>query len=155
MDCSRAIASPDRSEVIHELRSVAGVDRLRLLRLHGFSRGIYPVELSHDALFLQLGQGIAQPLADHVTPADEVEIRCIGGLEHVFGTTESGDHARRKGVTGLFCAVSEDVPLPHFVNLEEWEYAQALDIAPLSGFDASAAETSAATNGFNLFHSAP
>ena len=62
---------------------------------------------------------------------------------------------RRKGVADLFCAVPEDVPVPDFINPEGWEYARSLDSATLSGFDASAAETSAAANGFYLFHSAP
>jgi hypothetical protein len=61
---------------------------------------------------------------------------------------------RRKDETGLFCAVPEDIPVPEFVTPEAWEYARSLDIETLSGFDAAAAQTSAAANGFYLFHSA-
>ena len=61
---------------------------------------------------------------------------------------------RRKGAADLFCAVPEDVPVPGFVTAEAWEYDRSLDIEALSGFDASAAETSSAANGFYLFHSA-
>ena len=61
---------------------------------------------------------------------------------------------RRKGVADLFCAVPQDVPVPNFVIADDWEYARPLDIATLSGFDATAAETSAAAKGFYLFHSA-
>jgi len=61
---------------------------------------------------------------------------------------------RRKGVADLFCAVPQDVPVPNFVSADEWEYARPLDVETLSAFDATAAEKSAATNGFYLFHSA-
>jgi hypothetical protein len=61
---------------------------------------------------------------------------------------------RRKGEADLFCAVPQDVPVPSFVSAEEWEYAHPLEIETLSAFDATAAETSAAANGFYLFHSA-
>jgi len=61
---------------------------------------------------------------------------------------------RRKGEADLFCAVPQDVPVPNFVTGDEWEYAHPLDIETLSGFDASAAQASAAANGFYLFHSA-
>jgi hypothetical protein len=37
---------------------------------------------------------------------------------------------------------------------EKWEWAQSLDVRQLSNFDAEAAEISANTNGFYLFHSA-
>jgi hypothetical protein len=60
---------------------------------------------------------------------------------------------RRKGEADLYCAVPQDVPVPSFVTADEWEYARPLDIETLSGFDATAARTSAATNGFYLFHS--
>jgi hypothetical protein len=62
---------------------------------------------------------------------------------------------RRKGAADLFCAVPQDVPVPNFVTAVEWEYARPLDVGTLSAFDAAAAETSAAANGFYLFHSAP
>jgi hypothetical protein len=61
---------------------------------------------------------------------------------------------RRKGAADLFCAVPEDVPVPHFVTPGAWEYERSLDIETLSGFDATAAETSSGANGFYLFHSA-
>jgi hypothetical protein len=61
---------------------------------------------------------------------------------------------RRKGRADLFCAVPQDVPVPNFVTADEWEYARPLDIETLSEFDADAAQTSAAANGFYLFHSA-
>ena len=61
---------------------------------------------------------------------------------------------RRKDAADLFCAVPEDVPVPHFVTPGAWEYDRSLDIETLSGFDATAAETSSAVNGFYLFHSA-
>ena len=61
---------------------------------------------------------------------------------------------RRKGAADLFCAAPEDVPVPGFVTAEAWEYDRSLDIETLSGFDATAAETSSAANGFYLFHSA-
>jgi hypothetical protein len=61
---------------------------------------------------------------------------------------------RRKGEADLFCAVPEDIPVPEFVVPDAWEYARSLDIEMLSRFDAAAAETSAAANGFYLFHSA-
>jgi hypothetical protein len=61
---------------------------------------------------------------------------------------------RRKSNADLFCAVPQDVPVPNFVTADEWEYARPLNIETLSGFDAAAAQTSAAANGFYLFHSA-
>jgi hypothetical protein len=61
---------------------------------------------------------------------------------------------QRKGVADLFWAVPQDVPVPNFVTADEWEYARPLDAETLSAFDATAAETSAAANGFYLFHSA-
>jgi hypothetical protein len=61
---------------------------------------------------------------------------------------------RRKGAADLFCAVPDDVPVPGFVTAEAWEYDRSLDIETLSGFDATAAETSSVANGFYLFHSA-
>jgi hypothetical protein len=61
---------------------------------------------------------------------------------------------RRKGEADLFCAVPQDVPVPAFVTADEWEYARPLDIETLSESDATAAQTSAAVNGFYLFHSA-
>lgn len=61
---------------------------------------------------------------------------------------------RRKGEADLFCAVPQDVPVPNFVTADNWEYACPLDIETLSGFDANAAQDSAAANGFYLFHSA-
>jgi hypothetical protein len=60
---------------------------------------------------------------------------------------------RRKGNADLFCAVPENVPVPKFVTADEWEYARPLDVGTLSGFDADAAQVSAAVNGFYLFHS--
>jgi|UPI0004B4C0C9 hypothetical protein len=61
---------------------------------------------------------------------------------------------RRRGEAELFCAVPQDVPVPSFVTSDDWEYARPLDIETLSGFDATAAQVSAAANGFYLFHSA-
>ena len=61
---------------------------------------------------------------------------------------------RRKGAADLFCAVPQDAPVPNFVTADEWEYARPLDVETLSAFDATAAQTSAAANGFYLFHSA-
>jgi hypothetical protein len=61
---------------------------------------------------------------------------------------------RRKDETELFCAVPEAIRVPEFVTPEAWEYARSLEIGTLSGFDAVAAETSTAANGFYLFHSA-
>ncbi|WP_445505258.1 hypothetical protein [Microvirga sp. G4-2] len=61
---------------------------------------------------------------------------------------------RRKGEADLFCAVPQDVPVPKFVTADNWEYACPLDIETMSGFDAAAAQASAAANGFYLFQSA-
>jgi len=61
---------------------------------------------------------------------------------------------RRRGEADLFCAVPQDLPVPNFVTADEWDYARPLDIETLSAFDATAAQTSAAANGFYLFHSA-
>jgi len=61
---------------------------------------------------------------------------------------------RRKGEADLYCAVPQDVPVPSFVTADEWEYACPVDVETLSGFDTRAAQTSAAVNGFYLFHSA-
>jgi hypothetical protein len=61
---------------------------------------------------------------------------------------------RRKGEANLYCAVPLDVPVPNFMSADKWEYARPLDIETLSGFDATAAQASAAANGFYLFHSA-
>ena len=60
---------------------------------------------------------------------------------------------RRKEEADLYCAVPEDIAVPSFVTLETWEYAQSLELAVLSGFDATAAEASVKANGFYLFHS--
>ena len=61
---------------------------------------------------------------------------------------------RRKDEADLYCAVPQDRALPEFLTDRTWEYAEALEIDTLSGFDAAAAEASAAANGFYLFHSA-
>jgi hypothetical protein len=61
---------------------------------------------------------------------------------------------RRKGEADLCCAVPQDVPVLNFVIADQWEYAGPLDIETLLAFDATAAQTSAAANGFYLFHSA-
>jgi hypothetical protein len=61
---------------------------------------------------------------------------------------------RRQNAEDLYCAVPEDVAVPSFLTDETWEWTHSLDIRQLSGFDAKAAEISANTNGFYLFHSA-
>jgi len=61
---------------------------------------------------------------------------------------------RRKDETNLYCAVPQDVPVPEFVTADEWECARPPDVETLAGFDASAAQVSAAADGFYLFHSA-
>jgi hypothetical protein len=61
---------------------------------------------------------------------------------------------RRKNAADLYCAVPVDVAVPSFITDRKWEFAQAVDIGALSGFDAAAAEVSAAVNGFYLFQSA-
>jgi ABC-type glutathione transport system ATPase component len=61
---------------------------------------VYPRRATPRALFLQLGQDIAQPPASHVTPADEVNVRWIDELEHVIGTTQNSDHARHMADEG-------------------------------------------------------
>jgi hypothetical protein len=60
---------------------------------------------------------------------------------------------RRKDEADLYCAVPQDRAVPEFLTDCTWEYAEALEIDTLSGFDAVAAEASAAVNGFYLFHS--
>ncbi len=60
---------------------------------------------------------------------------------------------RRKNEADLYCAVSEDVPVPAFLLEKNWEYARSLDIGTLSRFDADAARVSSGMNGFYLFHS--
>ncbi|WP_063776629.1 hypothetical protein, partial [Microvirga massiliensis] len=61
---------------------------------------------------------------------------------------------RRKDAADLYCAVPEDVALPAFLIEDTWDYAQALEVGALSGFDAAAAEAAALLNGFYLFHAA-
>jgi len=60
---------------------------------------------------------------------------------------------RRQNEEDLYCAVPVDVAVPAFLTDQTWEWAQSLDIRQLSDFDAEAAEISANTNGFYLFHS--
>lgn len=60
---------------------------------------------------------------------------------------------RHKDEADLYCAVPEDRPVPVFLTEEKWEYSRSLDVRTLSGFDSTAASTSAKTNGFYLFHS--
>ena len=60
---------------------------------------------------------------------------------------------RRQNEEDLYCAVPADVAVPSFLTDETWEWAQSLDVRQLSDFDAEAAEISANTNGFYLFHS--
>jgi len=60
---------------------------------------------------------------------------------------------RRRNEADLYCAVPEDVAVPSFLRDGTWEWAQSLDLSQLSDFDARAAEISANTNGFYLFHS--
>jgi hypothetical protein len=61
---------------------------------------------------------------------------------------------RRRDDADLYCAVPQDQAVPSFLTDHAWEYAEALDVTAFSKFDASAAEASAAANGFYLFHSA-
>jgi hypothetical protein len=61
---------------------------------------------------------------------------------------------RRKGMADLYCAVPQDRAVPAFLTDRTWEYAEFFEVDRLSGFDATAAEASAAANGFYLFHSA-
>jgi len=60
---------------------------------------------------------------------------------------------RRKEEADLYCAVPLDSTIPAFLTDATWEYAEAVDVDDLSGFDAAAAEASSAANGFYLFHS--
>ena len=61
---------------------------------------------------------------------------------------------RRQNEEDLYCAVPVDVAVPPFLTDETWEWAESLNVRQLSDFDAEAAEISANTNGFYLFHSA-
>ena len=60
---------------------------------------------------------------------------------------------RRKREADLYCAIPEDYAVPEFLNPEDWEFAESLELSALSGFDAAAAEVSVQANGFYLFHS--
>lgn len=61
---------------------------------------------------------------------------------------------RRRDEADLYCAVPLDQAVPVFLTEATWEFAASLEVDTLSGFDAMAAEVSAAANGFYLFHSA-
>lgn len=60
---------------------------------------------------------------------------------------------QRKSDRDLYCAVSEDRPVPGFLSGEAWEYRRTIveHLAAPSGFKLDAAEAASRLTGFYLF----